>query len=216
MSDNDQLTLHQLIDELANNRNLDLRGYKTSTLERRIRKRISEVGARSYSEYLQKVHQEPREIDSLLNTILINVTEFFRDPQAWEALRTQVIPSLLRHLQPGDTFRAWCAGCASGEEPYSLAILMSDYLGDKLRDYDIKIYATEIDEEALTAARRGEYAADRLRRVRPEWRERYFGGGARMRINREQRRLVIFGRSSCHIIEATTLMLSPWGLLPAD
>ncbi|HEV2116649.1 MAG TPA: CheR family methyltransferase, partial [Terriglobales bacterium] len=196
MTDKDQLSLRQLIDELANTRNLDLRGYKTTTLERRIRKRMSDVNSGSYSEYLEKVHQDPHEIANLLNTILINVTEFFRDPQAWEALRTEVLLGILRQLKPGDVFRAWCAGCASGEEPYSLAILISDFLRDKLADYDIKIYATDIDEEALTLARRGEYAADRLRRVRPEWRERYFTGSTRSRINREQRRLVIFGRSN--------------------
>jgi two-component system, chemotaxis family, CheB/CheR fusion protein len=196
MTDNGQLSLHQFVDELAENRNLDLHGYKTTTLERRIRKRMSDVSAGSYSEYLDKVHQDPHEVDNLLNTILINVTEFFRDPQAWDTLRTGLLPGLLRQLKPGDTFRAWCAGCASGEEPYSLAILISDLLRDKLADYDIKIYATDIDEEALSLARRGEYAADRLRRVRPEWRERYFTGTSRLRINREQRRLVIFGRSN--------------------
>ncbi|HET7752055.1 MAG TPA: CheR family methyltransferase [Terriglobales bacterium] len=196
MTDNDQLSLHQLLSELANNRNLDLRGFKTTTLERRIRKRMSEVNTSGYANYLEKVYQDPHEVDTLLNTILINVTEFFRDPQAWEALRAEVLPGILSALKPGDTFRAWCAGCASGEEPYSLAILISDYLRDKLGDYDIKIYATDIDEEALTAARRGEYAAERLRRVRSEWRERFFTGGARLRINREQRRLVIFGHSN--------------------
>jgi two-component system CheB/CheR fusion protein len=196
MTDKDQFSLRRLIDELAANRNLDLRGYKTSTLERRIRKRMAEVSARTYSEYLDRVHQNANEVALLLNTILINVTEFFRDPQAWEALHTEILPHILRSLKPGDTFRAWCAGCASGEEPYSLAILVSDILRDKLGHYDVKIYGTDIDEEALTTARRGEYAAERLRRVRPEWRERYFTGHTRMRINREQRRLVIFGRSN--------------------
>jgi len=196
MTETEQLSLHQLISELANNRNLDLRGYKTTTLERRIRKRMAEVNTRNYSEYLEKLHQDPHEVDILLNTILINVTEFFRDPQAWEALRAEALPGILRALKPGDTFRAWCAGCASGEEPYSLAILISDFLRDKLGDYDIKIYATDIDEDALTTARRGEYDAERLRRVRPEWRERFFTGSTRLRINREQRRLVIFGRSN--------------------
>ena len=196
MTETEQLSLHQLISELANNLNLDLRGYKTTTLERRIRKRMAEASAHTYSEYLGKLHQDPHETDILLNTILINVTEFFRDPQAWEALYTEALPGMLRALKAGDTFRAWCAGCASGEEPYSLAILISDFLRDKLGDYDIKIYATDIDEDALTTARRGEYAAERLRRVRPEWRERYFTGSTRLRINREQRRLVIFGRSN--------------------
>src|SRR5690348_1035368 len=196
MTGTDQLSLSQLISELARSRNLELRGYKTTTLERRIRKRMSEVNTHNYSEYLEKLHEDPREVDLLLNTILINVTEFFRDPQAWEALYAEALPALLRALKPGDTFRAWCAGCASGEEPYSLAILISDFLHDKLGDYDVKIYATDIDEDALTTARRGEYPAERLRRVRPAWRERYFSGSTRLRINREQRRLVIFGRSN--------------------
>lgn len=196
MTEKDDLSLHQLIEELANNRNLDLRGYKTTALERRIRKRMAEVNTRSYSEYLDRVHENPREVDTLLNTILINVTEFFRDLGAWEALHTSVLPSMLQRLKPGESFRAWSAACASGEEAYSLAILVSDLLREKLSDYDIKIYATDVDEEALTIARRGEYAADALHRVRPEWRERYFSGRARLRINREQRRLVIFGRSN--------------------
>ncbi|HKW24912.1 MAG TPA: CheR family methyltransferase [Terriglobales bacterium] len=216
MAETDQLSLHQLVSELANSRNLDLRGYKTTTLERRIRKRMSEVNTRGYSNYLEKIHQDPHEVDRLLNTILINVTEFFRDPQAWEAVRTEVLPGLLRAVKPGDTFRAWCSGCASGEEPYSLAILISDFLRDKLADHDIKIYATDIDDEALTTARRGEYAAEHMRRVRPEWRERYFSGSARLRINREQRRLVIFGRSNlivdapishCHLIVCRNLLI---------
>ncbi|MGE5725924.1 MAG: CheR family methyltransferase [Acidobacteriota bacterium] len=196
MTDKDPLSLRQLLDELANNRNLDLRGYKTTTLERRIRKRMSEVSTHNYSEYLEKLRQDPTEVDILLNTILINVTEFFRDPPAWEALRANVLADLLRRLKPGDTFRVWCAGCASGEEPYSLALLVSDFLRERLGDYDIKIYATDIDEEALNIARRGEYPIERLRRIRPEWRERYFTGSTRIRINREQRRLVIFGRSN--------------------
>ena len=216
MTDKDQLSLRQLIDELATNRNLDLRGYKTTTLERRIRKRMGEVNAHDYSEYLDQLRQDPHEIDLLLNTILINVTEFFRDPQAWEALRDEVLPNLLHSLKPGDIFRVWCAGCASGEEPYSLAILISDFLREKLADYDVEIYATDIDEEALNIARRGEYVAERLRRVRPEWRERYFTGGTRMRINREQRRLVIFGRSNliadapishCQLITCRNLLI---------
>jgi len=196
MTEKDELSLHQLIEELANNRNLDLRGYKTTTLERRIRKRMAAVNTRSYSEYLDWVHENAGEVDSLLNTILINVTEFFRDPLAWEALHTSVLPNMLRRLKPGESFRAWSAACASGEEAYSLAILVSDLLREKLSDYDIKIYATDIDEEALTIARRGEYSADALRRVRPEWVERYFSGRTRLRINREQRRLLIFGRSN--------------------
>ncbi len=196
LSSPEELSLNQLLHELANNRGLDLRGYKTTSLERRIRKRMAQRKVGRYSDYLELIRSDPEETNQLLNTVLINVTEFFRDPQAWEVLRTEVLPQLLGGMRPGDTFRAWSAGCASGEEPFSLAILLADYFGPRLPEFDIKIYATDIDEEALDIARRGEYPADRLRRLRPEWRTQYFKGGTRLRINRDIRRLVIFGRSN--------------------
>src|SRR5262249_32716944 len=131
-----------------------------------------------------------------LNTILINVTDFFRDPAAWEFLRTEILRGLLDEYQAGDTVRAWSAGCASGQEAYSLAICLSEYFGDRLADLDVKVYATDIDDEALTIARRGEYHVDQLRRLTPEMREKYFSGeGEVRRVNRELRRMVIFGRS---------------------
>lgn len=189
-------SLKDLIHELAEDRNLDLRGYKQSTLERRIRKRMFQVGAHGYQDYLDKIRENPGELNELLNTVLINVTEFFRDPQAWEAIRAEALPRLLHGLRPGDSFRAWSAGCASGEEPFSLAILLSDYFGDRLHEYDVKIYATDIDEQALSVARRGEYNADQLRRIKPEWRAKYFTGEGQCHIARDVRRLVIFGRSN--------------------
>jgi two-component system CheB/CheR fusion protein len=194
MTDHD--SLKHLIQTIAAERGLDLRGYKMSTLERRIRRRMAQVGVAEYEGYLEKVRSDPQETNELLNTVLINVTEFFRDPQAWEVLRTDILPRLLAGMKPGDVFRAWSAGCASGEEPYSLAILLADYLGPRHSDYDIKIYATDIDEEALNIARRGEYPSGHLRRMQPAWRERYFHGSSVLRLNREIRRMVIFGRSN--------------------
>ena len=194
---NEEMSLQALINTLAEERGLDLRGYKHSTLERRVRKRMFQTGAPSYADYLNKIRENPaREITELLNTVLINVTEFFRDPQAWDALRNDVLPQLLAQLKPGDSFRAWSAGCASGEEAYSIAILLTDLLGDRLPEYDVKVYGTDIDEDALTTARRGLYPATALRRVRPDWREKFFTGTSTMRINPEVRRLVIFGRSN--------------------
>jgi two-component system CheB/CheR fusion protein len=150
----------------------------------------------SYADYGDYIRTHPDEVSELLNTLLINVTEFFRDPPAWEILRHEILPSLLKRLKPGHSFRAWSAGCASGEEPYSIAILLAEHFGPRMADYDIKIYATDIDEEALNTARRGEYSLDAVRRIRPEWREKYFYGKGMMRVNREIRRLVIFGRSN--------------------
>ncbi len=194
---NDDLTLQQLVAELAAEPGPDLRGYKLTSLERRVRKRMLEVGAPSFREYLSLARSNPAENVSLLNTVLINVTEFFRDPQAWQCLRDDALLLALHKLQPGDPLRAWSVGCATGEEPYSLAILLSEYLGTSLADYNIKIYATDIDEEALNIARRGEYPLERLRRIPASIREKYFTGrGSILRINRDIRRLTIFGRSN--------------------
>jgi two-component system, chemotaxis family, CheB/CheR fusion protein len=192
----DELSIAELIHILAEERGLDLRGYKHSTLDRRIHKRMAELNIRSIAEYVQRIRGDEEETNALLTTVLINVTEFFRDPAAWQVLRDSVLPQFLRRLRPGDIFRAWSAGCASGEETYSLAILMADVLGPKLGDYNIKIYATDIDEDALATARAGEYPAERLRRVPPELRERFFYGKRTLRVTREVRQLVIFGRGN--------------------
>ena len=191
-----ELTLKELVEELAEQRGFDFRGYKKTTLERRFRRRMFQLNAGSYAAYGQYIRKNPSEVNELLNTILINVTEFFRDPPAWEILRHEILPALLKNLKPGHSFRVWSAGCASGEEPYSIAILLAEHFGPRIQEYDIKIYATDIDEDALSTARRAEYTLDALRRVRPEWRERYFHGKGLLRVNRELRKLVIFGRSN--------------------
>ena len=150
------VTLKDLLQELADKRSFDFRGYKRTTLERRFRRRMFQLNIGAYSQYAEYIRKRPEEVTELLNTILINVTAFFRDPPAWEILRHEVLPSLLKRVKPGHSFRAWSAGCASGEEAYSIAILLAEYFGPRIQDYDIKIYATDIDEEALNAARRGE------------------------------------------------------------
>jgi two-component system CheB/CheR fusion protein len=190
------VSLKDLLQELAEKRGFDFRGYKTTTLERRFRKRMSQLNIGSYQEYGEYIRNNPEEANALLNTILINVTEFFRDPPAWEALRNEILPPILKALKPGAAFRAWSAGCASGEETYSAGIILAEFFGPRIAEFDLKIYATDIDEDALTTARRGEYSADALRRVRPEWRAKYFRGKGMLRVSREIRRLVIFGRSN--------------------
>lgn len=191
-----EVSLKDLLQELAEQRNFDFRGYKKSTLERRFRRRMFQLNLGNYEQYGEYIRKHPDEINQLLTTLLINVTEFFRDPPAWEILRHEILPSLLKHIKPGHSFRVWSAGCASGEEPYSAAILLCDYFGARIQDYDLKIYATDIDDDALNTARRGEYSLDAVRRIRPEWREKYFHGKGLLRVNREIRRLVIFGRSN--------------------
>src|SRR5579885_1255092 len=170
------VTLKELLQELAEERHFDFRGYKKSSLERRFRRRMFQLNLAGYAQYGEFVREHPDEINQLLNTILINVTEFFRDPPAWEILRHEILPSLLNRIKPGHSFRAWSAGCASGEEAYSVAILLAEYFGSRIQEYDIKIYATDVDDDALNSARRGEYSLDSVRRVRAEWRDKYFHG----------------------------------------
>ena len=157
---------------------------------------MAEVGASSFRDYLSLAHSNPAENVSLLNAVLINVTEFFRDPQAWQCLREDGLPLALRELQPGDPLRSgvWVVlgrrTLLAGDPAHRIS-------GHVPVDYNIKIYATDIDEEALSIARRGEYPLERLRRVPAPLREKYFSGrGSILRVNRDIRRLTIFGRSN--------------------
>ncbi|PYV69662.1 MAG: chemotaxis protein CheR [Acidobacteria bacterium] len=190
------VSLTELLQELAEQRNFDFRGYKKTTLERRFRRRMFQLNLGNYADYSEYIRNNPEEINELLSTILINVTGFFRDPPAWEILSHEILPPLLKPLKTGHSFRVWSAGCASGEEAYSAAILLAEHFGTHIQEYDVKIYATDIDEDALNTARRGEYSLDSLQRIRPEWREKYFHGKGLLRVNRDVRRLVIFGRSN--------------------
>src|SRR6185437_3723844 len=150
----------------------------------------------TYEEYLQHIGRNQGETVKLLDTVLINFTRFFRDVQAWDSLAQHVLPIMFKSRPPGSSFRVWCAGCASGEEPYSVAILLCELLGPRVKDYEIKIYATDIDESALNTARRAEYPPDALRGVKPELKAKYFIGDRLMRVARDVRRLVIFGQSN--------------------
>jgi len=189
-------TLKELVGHLAEERGIDLRGYKVTTVERRVRRRMQQIGISSYGEYRDYIGRDPGETAKLLDTVLINVTRFFRDTQAWDVLSETVLPMLFKDRPPGRSFRVWSAGCATGEEPYSVAILLCEMLGPRIKDYEIKIYATDHDESALNTARRAEYPADSLRGVRPEIKAKYFTGGKLVRVARDVRRMVIFGRSN--------------------
>ena len=190
------MELRELVERLAAERDLDLRGYKFSSLERRFRHRMFLLKFDDYADYSAYIDQHPEEVNDLLNTVLINVTRFFRDPQMWEFLREHVIPTVAAGMKPGDSFRVWSAGCASGEEAYSLAILLANHFGERMGQYEIKVYGTDIDEQALATARRGEYSPDKLQHVPADLRDKYFTPGALYRVSHEVRRLAIFGRSN--------------------
>ncbi|MCE3555379.1 PAS domain S-box protein [Pseudonocardia sp. RS11V-5] len=185
-----------LLQHLKVSRGFDFTGYKRSSLIRRVDRRMSQVGVPDYAEYLDYLELHAEEFTALFNTILINVTGFFRDAEAWEYLRTDVLPALLATKGPTEPLRVWSAGCASGEEAYTLAIVLAEMLGTaEFRDR-VKIYATDVDEEALTHARHGTYSDREVRGIPPELLERYFEQtGGRFAFRKDLRRSVIFGRN---------------------
>jgi two-component system CheB/CheR fusion protein len=185
----------RLLEYLKASRGFDFTGYKLSSLIRRVKRRMQTIGVADYTSYLEYLEVHADEFGPLFNTVLINVTEFFRDAASWQALAERVLPDILAAKGPTDTIRCWSAGCASGEEPYTLAILLAEALGEQELRRRVKIYATDADEEALTAARLGSYPESRMSTVPPELLDRYFEKSGDRRVFRpDLRRSLIFGR----------------------
>ena len=189
-------SLFALLDFLKTNRGFDFSGYKRTSLERRIQRRMQQVGIGTYEEYQDYLEVTPDEFTELFNTILINVTGFFRDKPAWDYIRDEVIPSVVESVPDSDAVRIWSAACATGEEAYTLAILFAEHLGDDEFRRRVKIYATDVDEDALTRARQAVYTSDALKALPDDLGERYFEQGPLGRMFRSDlRRSVIFGRN---------------------
>ena len=185
----------KLLDYLKHSRGFDFSGYKLSSLIRRVRKRMQQVGVESYLDYIDFLEVHPDEFDPLFNTVLINVTAFFRDPQTWEALKEQVLPRILESKSEGQPVRCWSAGCASGEEAYTLAMLLAETIGDQQFRQRVKIYATDVDQEALTQARQGSYPAAAVENLPQGLLAKYFEPAEdRFVFRPDLRRSLIFGR----------------------
>src|SRR3954454_20855490 len=184
-----------LLEYLLTSRGFDFHGYKAASLARRIRKRMESVGVESFVGYQEFLEVHPNEFATLFNTILINVTSFFRDPTAWEVVRTVALPEILAAKAPGETIRAWSVGCASGEEAYTIAMILAEELGlDEFRER-VKIYATDVDEDALDTARHAAYSDRQVEGVPPELLTKYFEKVDGLHLFRKDlRRQVIFGR----------------------
>ncbi|HTG32466.1 MAG TPA: CheR family methyltransferase [Thermoanaerobaculia bacterium] len=185
----------KLLDYLKATRGFDFSGYKLSSLIRRVRKRMQQIGIESYMDYIDFLEVHPDEFDPLFNTVLINVTSFFRDPQAWQALNEQILPRILENKAEDQPIRCWSAGCASGEEAYTLAMLLAEAVGDQQFRQRVKIYATDVDEEALTQARQGSYPAAAVESLPEGFQTKYFEPMAERVVFRpDLRRSLIFGR----------------------
>jgi len=184
-----------LLEYIKQHRGFDFTGYKPASLERRITKRMRTVKIDDYCDYLDFLQVEPNEFTELFNTILINVTSFFRDPDSWEYFASSVLPEILSGADDNEQVRVWNPGCSSGQETCTIAILLAEALGlDAFRER-VKIYGTDVDEHALQEARAGLYTSAELESVPDAYRDKYFLPQDDMFvIHRDLRRNIIFGR----------------------
>lgn len=193
-SDADQ-EFETLLDFVRRNRGFEFTGYKRPSLMRRVQKRMQDVGVKTFAAYTDYLEVHPNEYADLFNTVLINVTSFFRDRDAWDYLARDIVPNIIAAKSKTEPIRVWSAGCASGEEPYSVAMLLAEAMGIEEVVRRVKIYATDIDEEALNQARRASYSESAVESVPGEWRDKYFTQqGQQYSFKQDLRRTVIFGR----------------------
>jgi two-component system CheB/CheR fusion protein len=184
-----------LLTYIRRTRGFDFSGYKSPSLMRRIRKRMQTVNVESFADYEDYLEVHPDEFTFLFNTILINVTSFFRDEQAWDFIASDIVPRIIAVKQSNDPIRIWSAGCASGQEAYTIAMLLAEQLGTERFRERVKIYASDVDEEALDQARQASYTERDTASISAQMLEKYFErSNHRVVFRKDLRRAVIFGR----------------------
>ena len=175
----------------------DFSSYKSNTIMRRIKRRMAVNGASGISKYIALLREDNQEAHALCKDILIGVTSFFRDSEAFAALRGEVIPRLFANRLPGEPVRIWHACCASGEEVYSMAMLLKEYLDERSESADVLIFATDIDEVAIAQARSGLYGDDIENDVGTERLNTFFTRSAgRWQVKKLLREMVVFAHHS--------------------
>jgi two-component system CheB/CheR fusion protein len=185
-----------LLELVSRHTGIDFQAYKPSTILRRLGRRMAVLNVRTLDAYYEHVSSHRDELSELARSFLIKVTEFFRDPEAFEYLKRSVLPSIIdAGRERGNVLRVWSAGCATGEEAYSLAVLVAELLGTELPKWSVRIFATDLDESAVEFARRGLYPANVLRYVTDELKDRYFERAPPgYRVKKMLRQMVIFGQ----------------------
>ena len=184
--------LHDLLAQVSAQTNIDFRNYKASTILRRVGRRLAVTRNSNLRDYADYLRTHPDEVKELIRTFLIKVTGFFRDPEAFDFLQSTIVPELIeRGRDNGRSLRIWSAGCATGEEAYSLALLFANQLGPEFPEWNIKVFATDLAADAIAFARRGLYPENVLSDLPAEYRERFFE-----RVDHGYRCLKTCGRSS--------------------
>ena len=194
-SDRFDVDFENLLNYLNHSRGLDFTGYKRNTIKRLTSRRMQRLGVHSYIEYLDYLQVHPQEHNNLFNSLMLNVTSFFRDRSAWDYLKTEIIPQIIDSKQEFEPIRLWSGGCATGEEAYSLAMLFAEALGLEAFCQRVKIYATDLDEEAITTGRQALYTASNIESIPESLQNKYFEPkGSHFLFLNDLRRCVIFGR----------------------
>lgn len=169
--------------------------YKPSSIQRRIERRMAVHQIESLENYVRYLQQSPEEVDALFRDILIGVTNFFRDPEAFRVLEEVTIPKIFEGKSPGADVRVWSAACSTGEEAYSIAILLFERMQTLKQNYAIQVFATDIDSRAIATARAGVYPASIADDISPERLARFFtpeSGGNSYCIHKSIRDLIVF------------------------
>jgi len=168
--------MNAILDYLMSKRGIDFSGCRSSMIERRIRKRLAAVKSASFSEYLKYLQECPGEPDNLIDVLTINVSRFFRDTLTFEYIADNILPAIVTEKvkMRDHSLRVWSAGCATGEEPYSVAILINELFKKEEHGLSLNIFATDIDKGALTKAQRAVYPFESVKNVKYGILKKYF------------------------------------------
>ncbi|MEK6663987.1 MAG: chemotaxis protein CheB [Pseudomonadota bacterium] len=185
--------MNRILMLLRNATGHDFSLYKKSTIGRRIERRMSQHNIEDTELYARYLKEHPAELKLLFKELLINVTSFFRDPEAFVALKQDILPHLFKDKPEGYAFRVWVAGCATGEEAYSIAILLRELMDETQQEFKIQIYATDLDDDAIAVARAGIYPPNIAQDLSPDRLRRFFiKEDAGYRVKKEVREMVVF------------------------
>ena len=195
LEDKTQSALEKAVILLRSHTGHDFSLYKRNTLYRRIERRMGIHQIGKMAAYVRYLQENSQELDLLFKELLIGVTNFFRDPAAWEQLREQALPPLLANRPPGQALRAWVPGCSTGEEAYSLAIVLKEAIEaiKPKAQFTIQVFATDLDRDAIDKARQGFFPDNIAADVSPERLKRFFSKEEHgYRVRKEIREMVIF------------------------
>jgi two-component system, chemotaxis family, CheB/CheR fusion protein len=192
-----EANLHKILSLIHGQTGIDFTGYKRTTVARRIERRIGIAQLADPDEYLEFLQQSPQEVMALGRDVLINVTRFFRDAEIFAILRDEILPAMLEQAASLKTLRVWVPGCATGEEAYSIAMLVAELLTARDERWDVKIFATDLDKFSIEHASRGLYPKSIAADVAPELLARFFvEENGMLRICSEIRGQVVFARQN--------------------